>query len=97
MALAVAGGILPAPAALIVMLASIQAHRVVFGLALISAFSAGLAGALIVVGAATYKARERMARRLTSLWGRLIPVLSAGAIVGVGLFLAVRGATQVRF
>jgi nickel/cobalt exporter len=97
MALAVAGGILPAPAALLVLLASIQAHRVAFGLALILAFSAGLAAALIVVGTAAYRARERVADHLSSVWGRMIPVLSASAIVGVGLFLAVRGALQVRF
>ncbi len=95
-ALAVAGGILPAPAALLVLLASIEAHRVLFGLALIGAFSAGLAGALIGVGIAAFHARERMARRLASVWGRVIPVMSAAAIVGVGLFLAVRGAAQVR-
>jgi ABC-type nickel/cobalt efflux system permease component RcnA len=96
MALAVAGGILPAPAALIVLLASIEAHRVAFGLALIVAFSAGLAAALIVVGTAALRMREQLAGRLSSLWGRLIPVLSASAIVGVGLFLAARGAMQVR-
>ncbi len=95
--MAVAGGILPAPAALLVMLASIEAHRAAFGLALIGAFSAGLAGALIAVGVAAFHARERVAQRLSSIWGRLIPVLSASAIVAVGLFLAVRGATQVRF
>jgi nickel/cobalt exporter len=96
MALAVAGGILPAPAALIVLLASIEAHRVAFGLALIVAFSAGLAAALIVVGTAALRMRERLAGGLSSLWGRLIPVLSASAIVAVGLFLAARGAMQVR-
>jgi nickel/cobalt exporter len=96
MALAVAGGILPAPAALIVLLASIEAHRVAFGLALIVAFSAGLAAALIVVGTAALRMREQLAGGLSSLWGRLIPVLSASAIVGVGLFLAARGAMQVR-
>jgi nickel/cobalt transporter (NicO) family protein len=96
MALAVAGGILPAPAALIVLLASIEAHRLAFGLMLIVSFSAGLAAALILVGTAAFRARERLARRLSTLWGRLIPVLSASAIVAVGLFLAARGAMQVR-
>jgi ABC-type nickel/cobalt efflux system permease component RcnA len=96
MALAVAGGILPAPAALIVLLASVEAHRVGFGLSLIVAFSGGLAAALIVVGTAAFRTRERLAGRLSSVWGRLVPVLSAGAIVAVGLFLAARGAMQVR-
>ena len=48
-ALALAGGILPSPSALIVMLGAINAHRVGYGIGLILAFSVGLALALIVV------------------------------------------------
>ena len=95
LALALAGGILPSPSALIVMLGAINAHRVGYGLGLIIAFSLGLALALIVVSLGALRARAAMAQRLSSFWGRLVPVLSASAIVGVGLFLAVRGATQI--
>ena len=95
MALALAGGILPAPSALLVMLGAIQAHRVAYGIALVLAFSAGLAAALVVVGIGALRAREAMARRLSTTVGRLVPVLSAAAIVAVGLFLTVRGVTQV--
>jgi nickel/cobalt exporter len=95
LALALAGGILPSPSALIVMLGAINAHRVGYGLGLILAFSVGLALALIVVSLGALRARAAMARRLSSFWGRLVPVLSASAIVGVGLFLAVRGALQI--
>ena len=91
LALALAGGILPAPSALLVMLAAINTHRAAYGLALVLAFSLGLASALIVVGVGALRAREAMARRISSFWGRLVPVLSAGAIVGVGAFLTVRG------
>jgi ABC-type nickel/cobalt efflux system permease component RcnA len=94
-ALALAGGILPSPSALIVMLAAIDAHRVAYGVGLILAFSAGLAGALIVVSLGALRAREAMARRLSSFWGRLVPVFSASTIVGVGVFLAVRGVGQI--
>jgi nickel/cobalt transporter (NicO) family protein len=95
LALALAGGILPSPSALIVMLGAINAHRVGYGLGLILAFSVGLALALIVVSLGALRARAAMARRLSSFWGRLVPVLSASAIVGVGLYLAVRGALQI--
>jgi ABC-type nickel/cobalt efflux system permease component RcnA len=94
-ALALAGGILPSPSALIVMLGAINAHRVGYGIGLILAFSAGLAIALIVVSLGALRARAAMASRLSSFWGRLVPVLSAGAIVAVGLYLAVRGAIQI--
>jgi ABC-type nickel/cobalt efflux system permease component RcnA len=95
MALALAGGILPAPSALLVMLGAINAHRVGYGLALVLAFSAGLAAALIVIGMGALRARDAMARRLSGTMGRLVPVLSAAAIVVVGGFLAIRGLTQV--
>jgi ABC-type nickel/cobalt efflux system permease component RcnA len=95
LALALAGGILPSPSALIVMLGAINAHRVGYGLGLIVAFSVGLALALIVVSLGALRARHAMERRLSSFWGRLVPVLSASSIVGVGLFLAVRGALQI--
>ena len=94
-ALALAGGILPSPSALLVLLGSIEAHRTPYGLALIGAFSLGLAAALIVIGLGALRIREAMARRLSSAWGRLIPVLSAAAIVGLGVFFALRGVTQV--
>ena len=95
MALALAGGILPSPTALVVLTGSIQAHRVGFGIALILAFSAGLAAALVAVGLGALRAREAMTRRLSTFWGRMIPVLSAGAIAGVGVFLAIRGVGQI--
>jgi ABC-type nickel/cobalt efflux system permease component RcnA len=94
-ALALAGGILPAPSALIVMLGAINAHRVVFGLSLVVAFSVGLAAALIVIGLGALRARTAVTSRLSSSWGRLVPVLSAAAIVAVGAFLSVRGLAQI--
>jgi ABC-type nickel/cobalt efflux system permease component RcnA len=95
MALALAGGILPAPSALLVMLGAINAHRVGYGLALVLAFSAGLAAALIVIGMGALRVRDAMARRLSGTMGRLVPVLSAAAIVVVGGFLTICGLTQV--
>jgi ABC-type nickel/cobalt efflux system permease component RcnA len=95
LALALAGGILPSPSALIVMLGAINAHRVGYGIGLILAFSVGLALALIVVSLGALRARAVMTNHLSSFWGRLVPVLSASAIVGVGVFLAVRGAIQI--
>lgn len=94
-ALAVAGGILPSPTALVVLLASVAFHRVVFGLALIAAFSAGLAAALIAVGILAIRARDVVSRRMSSRWAQLVPVVSAGAIVAFGLVLTVRGFAQL--
>jgi ABC-type nickel/cobalt efflux system permease component RcnA len=94
-ALAVAGGILPSPTALVVLLASIAFHRALFGLVLIAAFSLGLAGALMVVGILALRAKEMVSRRMSSPLASLVPALSASAIVLVGLFLTVRGLAQL--
>ena len=94
-ALAVAGGILPSPTALVVLLASIAFHRALFGLVLIAAFSLGLAGALMAVGVVALRAREMVSRRMSSRLAPLVPALSASAIVLLGLFLTVRGLAQL--
>ena len=93
--LALAGGILPAPSALLVMLAAINAHRVVYGLALVLCFSGGLAVALIAIGLGALRARDAVARRLSDTMGRLVPVASASAIVVVGAYLTVSGLAKV--
>jgi ABC-type nickel/cobalt efflux system permease component RcnA len=91
--LAFAGGILPAPSALLAMLAAIQAHRVVYGLALVAAFSAGLAGALLGVGIGALRARDAIARRASERVALALPLVSAVAIVVAGLAIAVRAAS----
>jgi nickel/cobalt transporter (NicO) family protein len=95
MALAFSGGILPSPSALVVLLASVSLGRTALGLALIAAFSLGLAGALIGVGIFTLRARDFAERRFTDRAARLLPLASAGAIAAMGMFLTVRGAMQL--
>jgi ABC-type nickel/cobalt efflux system permease component RcnA len=90
-ALAAAGGILPSPTALVVLLAAVGLHRAVYGLALIGAFSLGLATALVAVGLVAMRARDAVARRMSSRLARLVPVVSASAIVLLGAALAVGG------
>jgi ABC-type nickel/cobalt efflux system permease component RcnA len=94
-ALAAAGGILPSPTALVVLLASVAAHRVGYGLALIAAFSLGLAGALVAIGVLSIRARDAVAARVAGRFARVIPVASAAAITIVGLVLVGGGATRL--
>jgi ABC-type nickel/cobalt efflux system permease component RcnA len=94
-ALAVAGGMLPSPTALVVLLAAVAFGRAAYGLALIAAFSLGLAAALVAVGAVAIRARDLVARRASGRLARLLPVASAGAIAVVGLALTVNGAVQL--
>jgi nickel/cobalt exporter len=93
--LAFAGGILPSPSALVVLLGSVSIGRTALGLVLIAAFSLGLAGSLIGVGALAIRARDMATGRLPARLMRLAPVLSASCIALLGLVLTGRGLVQL--
>jgi nickel/cobalt exporter len=94
-ALAFAGGILPSPSALVVLLGSVSIGRTGLGLALIAAFSLGLAASLIAVGAVAIRARDMATGRLPARLMRLAPVVSAGCIALAGVALTARGLFQI--
>jgi ABC-type nickel/cobalt efflux system permease component RcnA len=94
-ALAVSGGILPSPSALVVLLTSISLGRTALGLVLIGAFSAGLAASLIGVGALAVRARQTAVRRLPERVVTWAPVASAAAIAVIGVGLTARGLLQL--
>jgi len=88
--LGITGGMVPCPAALVVLLGAFSLHRVGFGLFLIVAFSLGLAAVLIAIGLLIVYARQFIAR-----WGnegpfmkRWFPVASAGFMLILGLGIA---------
>jgi ABC-type nickel/cobalt efflux system permease component RcnA len=93
--LAAAGGILPSPTAIVVLVATFTAHRVAFGLSLIVSFSIGLAAALVFVGIVALRARKVVERRLRGPIAWLLPVLSAVVITGFGVYFIARGATGI--
>jgi len=88
-ALGVSGGIVPCPAALVVLLSAVSLHRIGFGLLLIVAFSVGLAAVLIAVGMLMVYARRFMARFRGDgiVVTRWLPVTSSAfiALFGLGL------------
>lgn len=99
--LGISGGLLPCPTALVVMLGAIALDRVAYGLALILAFSFGLAAVLTAIGIALVYAgrilgRESGGGRLSGLLRRspltlrlvrVVPLGSAFMIFVVGLLL----------
>ena len=87
--IALSGGLLPSPSALIVLLGAISLHRVAFGIVLVASFSIGLAYALAVVGIAVIKARSFMAARWART-GRVLPLLSSAVVVILGAVLSIR-------
>jgi ABC-type nickel/cobalt efflux system permease component RcnA len=87
----VAAGLLPCPSALVVLLSAIALHRVGLGLALIVAFSVGLAATITAIGLVAVVARRAFGR--LSLNGpvvRALPSVSAGLILAVGLLITAR-------
>jgi nickel/cobalt transporter (NicO) family protein len=95
--LGLAGGIVPCPGALVVLLAAIGLNRIGFGLLLIVAFSAGLAAVLITIGIAVVHAGRLMSRWSGSgpLVTRWLPVASSVIITVVGLGLAAQAVGAV--
>ncbi len=87
----IAAGLLPCPSALVVLLSAIALHRVGLGLALILAFSVGLAATITGIGLVAVYARRAFSR--LSLDGplvRALPAVSAALILGVGIAITAR-------
>ena len=96
LALGVSGGIVPCPAALVVLLSAVAMQRIGFGLLLIVAFSVGLAAVLIAVGMMMVYARQFMAQvHGEELWTtRWLTIASSTFILLAGIALtwqALRG------
>ena len=95
--LGITGGIIPCPAALIVLLSAFALHRIGLGFFLIVAFSVGLAVVLISFGMLMVYARRFMGRLqidgpLTSRW---LPVASSAFITLLGLILTAQALSAV--
>ena len=90
--LGITGGIVPCPAALVVLLGAFSMHRIGFGLFLIFAFSLGLAAVLVAIGLFMVYAREFVARWNTDapITKRWLPIASAGCMLILGLVIAGR-------
>ena len=91
LALGIAGGLLPCPSALVVLLTAISLHRVGYGMLLILAFSVGLAAVLTGIGLLLVHARGLFSRLpLESTFARVMPVASAAVVTALGVAIAVR-------
>ena len=89
-ALGVSGGLVPCPAALVLMLAAIAFGHAGAGLVLLIAFSLGLAAVLMAVGMMVLYAKSWLPDLSESSRGpifRLVPVFSAIIVVCLGLIM----------
>jgi ABC-type nickel/cobalt efflux system permease component RcnA len=91
----VAGGLVPSPSALVVLLGAIGLGHTAFGVLLVIAYGVGMAGTLTAAGLLLIRLRDRFSARprrtLTGL-ARLAPAGSAALVLCVGVGLASRAA-----
>jgi len=92
----VAGGLVPSPSALLVLLGATALGRAWFGVLLVVAYGVGMAVTLTVAGLLLLRAQAVLDRRGWS-FGRgrrlvaLLPLLTAGIVLVLGLLLVLRG------
>ena len=95
-ALGAVGGLTPSPTALVVLLGTLAVGRPVAGLLAVLAFGVGMALTLVSAGLFATVLGQRIARvaterGLAQRWLASVPRFAGWAVVGAGLFLAVRG------
>ena len=99
--LGLAGGLVPSPSAVIVLLGALALHRVWLGLALVLAYGVGMAFVLMMVGVALARVagRARAIPRLQGSWLLRRPAaaatVSSVAVMAAGLLVIGRSVVQV--
>lgn len=94
MTLSIAGGILPDPVALAILLAALSTGRVVLGLVTVLVFSLGFAAALVAVGIVAAQVGRRVLGWLDSAWALRLQLATTLLIVGMGCWLTAQAIRQ---
>jgi ABC-type nickel/cobalt efflux system permease component RcnA len=95
-ALGVTGGLVPCPAALVLLLGAVSLGRLGFGVVLVVAFSAGLAVVLTGIGLLMIYARRLFERfSFEARVPRLVPVASALGVSIAGLAITLGSLAQI--
>ena len=101
-ALGFAGGLVPSPSAVVVLLGAIALGRAWLGVALVLGYGLGMAATLTGAGLLLVRFRDTLDRRLTArepgrfaVLVRALPVLTAAIIVGVGALLSLKAMAQL--
>lgn len=89
-------GLIPCPSALVVLLGALAQHQVALGLALILAFSVGLAATLTALGLLVVHARRVTTRlRVPQRLVTGLPAASALVIVALGCLLTLQAVPRL--
>ncbi|MBV8097070.1 MAG: hypothetical protein JOY71_26525 [Acetobacteraceae bacterium] len=93
--LGIAGGLLPDPTALAILLAAISNGHLLLGLGTVLVFSFGFASALLLVGIVAAQVGQRVLAWLDSVWALRLQVATTFLILGMGLVLTAQAARQL--
>jgi nickel/cobalt exporter len=87
------GGLLPCPAAFTIVLVCLQLKRFALGIAMVLAFSVGLAITLVAAGALAAWSLRHAEKRFSGLGSiaRKLPYLSSAILVVMGIFIGIQG------
>ncbi len=104
-AMGLAGGLVPSPSALVVLLAAIALGRLAFGIGLVIAYGVGLALTLIAAGMLVVRFERRIRKwtenrsaLVTSRYGlalEVLPLMSGMVIIGAGVLLVARSMSKL--
>jgi nickel/cobalt exporter len=95
LALGIAGGLLPDPAALALLLGALSSGKVLLGLVTVVVFSIGFAITLVVVGIVAAKVGEKVLDWLASIWMIRLQIATSLLIVAMGVVLTVRAVSEL--
>ncbi|MEU4694033.1 hypothetical protein [Actinoplanes sp. NPDC023714] len=93
-AMGAAGGLIPCPEALGVLILAVGLNRTALGLTMIVAFSAGLGAVLVGLGLILVTARDRFTDVRPGPLLRRLPVVSAAIVVVLGVVMTVSGLAE---
>ncbi len=89
-ALGIAGGLVPCPSALVMLLAAISLNQITYGLFLVCGLSLGLASVLITLGLIAVYAKQWLEKLpLSGVFVERLPIFSAAMVVCIGIGLTV--------
>jgi nickel/cobalt transporter (NicO) family protein len=95
LALGIAGGLLPDPAALALLLGALSSGKILLGLVTVVVFSLGFAATLVVVGIVAAKVGEKVLDWLASIWMIRLQIATSLLIFGMGVVLTIRAVSEL--
>jgi nickel/cobalt exporter len=88
--LGVAGGLMPDPAALAILLSALAQGKVMLGLATVLVFSLGFAATLVFVGVIAARVGQKIFTWLAGAWAARIQIGTSALIILVGVVLSLK-------